>query len=397
MKIVFLHTDFRVYWLPRLKFLGDFLKARGHELFILEIAGKGSPYAFSSSRLDNETCSWECLFPEHTMNELCPKRIRETIFRRLDGLKPDIVFAGAIAYPSGAAAVNYCRRRRIPVVIFDNARMADVQRSGVTNFIKRQIYANVDGMLIPAPSHDPDYLAWGVDAGKFYYGLNIVDNRYWAELARKNRETPESYPDQFLLGTGRQVPKKNWLNFLKAYDHSGIALPLLLVGNGPERKILEEYIEAQNLRNRVFLIDFLTPEKLAPLYAKAIAVILPSLHGETWGLTVNEAMACKTPVLVSRQCGCCETLCIDSKTGLSFEPTIRDMVRVLRQFEQLTPEERTEMGNRAFQLIQHWGTERFANSVLQATEDLTSRKAPGFHSFLSRMIILLWKGRYRPI
>jgi glycosyltransferase involved in cell wall biosynthesis len=45
--------------------------------------------------------------------------------------------------------------------------------------------------------------------------------------------------------------------------------------------------------------------------------ILPS-KSETWGLSVNEAMACGLPVVVSTSCGCQPELVIEGVTGYSF-------------------------------------------------------------------------------
>ena len=47
-------------------------------------------------------------------------------------------------------------------------------------------------------------------------------------------------------------------------------------------------------------------------------------------------------------------------------------------------------------IIGQWDVDRFAQNVLQATTDLCKIKGKGFHSLLSRAIINLWKGRYRP-
>jgi glycosyltransferase involved in cell wall biosynthesis len=45
--------------------------------------------------------------------------------------------------------------------------------------------------------------------------------------------------------------------------------------------------------------------------------VLPSAFGETWGLAVNEAMACGRPVLVSDRVGCAADV-IDGSCGRVF-------------------------------------------------------------------------------
>ena len=47
MKVVFIHTDFRIYWPARLRALSCFLESKQISLSVVEIAGAGSPYAFA--------------------------------------------------------------------------------------------------------------------------------------------------------------------------------------------------------------------------------------------------------------------------------------------------------------------------------------------------------------
>jgi glycosyltransferase involved in cell wall biosynthesis len=55
-------------------------------------------------------------------------------------------------------------------------------------------------------------------------------------------------------------------------------------------------------------------------YRLANVFVLPSQGpGETWGLSVNEALACGTPVIVSSKCGCAADLVKDAVNGFVFE------------------------------------------------------------------------------
>ena len=184
---------------------------------------------------------------------------------------------------------------------------------------------------------------------------------------------------------------------LVAYKKTDCKTELVLVGNGTERPKLEQFIKENQCNGRVHLLDFQKPEVLAPLYRQAKALILPSFGGETWGLTVNEAMSCGTPVLVSNLCGCCETLCINGKTGFSFSPEVDAIADALKKFEALSDEELCTMRNNAKDMIAQWGIERFAESVFRASRDLTKQTVKSYYSLISRIIVSLWKGRYRPV
>ncbi len=407
MKVVICHTDFRVYWPARIAVLADFLKDRGAKLHVIEIAGKGSPYAFAGkSSHAMSPCPWTCLFPEKRMEDLPPKVASARLFETLDTLHPDVVISGAIAYPSGATAVRWAPRRKRPVVIMDDARLKDVPRSGLVNWGKRRIYANVDAMLIPAPSHVPDYWFWGIPKARMFFGINVVDNAFFAErsaIARQNVALiQEKYglPNHFFLGVGRQIPKKNWETLIQAFCASmGEAAGewgLVLVGDGPEAPRLKE-IAAESDEKVVFL-PFQDQESLCQFYGVAECLVLPSIYGETWGLVVNEAMASRLPVIVSRECGCAETMVRDGCNGWQCDPRDPEqLAQMLGRFMRLSDEERKQMGERSFEIIADWGLDRFCDGVWQAVQLCSQLPVHSYASpIIDRLILNLWKGRYRP-
>jgi glycosyltransferase involved in cell wall biosynthesis len=63
---------------------------------------------------------------------------------------------------------------------------------------------------------------------------------------------------------------------------------------------------------------FLNQTEIAKAYIAADVLVLPSGRGETWGLVVNEAMACGLPAIVSDKVGCAPDLINEGKTGFSF-------------------------------------------------------------------------------
>ncbi len=75
---------------------------------------------------------------------------------------------------------------------------------------------------------------------------------------------------------------------------------LLVIGDGDQRAALEKtYAASPNIR----FLGPLPQAELAKHYAAAVALILPSLAPETFGLGVVEAAACGTPALVASSAG----------------------------------------------------------------------------------------------
>ena len=61
---------------------------------------------------------------------------------------------------------------------------------------------------------------------------------------------------------------------------------------------------------------FVNQSELPAVYAAADVIVSPSV--ETWGLVVNEAMACGVPAVVSDAVGCGPDLIEDGRTGKIF-------------------------------------------------------------------------------
>ncbi|MHA4809110.1 glycosyltransferase family 4 protein [Flavitalea flava] len=414
MRVAITHTDFRIYWPSRISALQRALESSGDELYIIEIAGKGSPYAFSENgqSLTGEIRNWICLFPLTRMEDLSPAKASLKLFSILNELSPDVVMAGSIAYPSGATAVNWAKTTDRSVIIFDDARPQDVPRNSLINYIKQLIYEQVDAILCPALPWTDTFLRWKFRPEQLFFGVDVVDNNFWAhqDPAEPDEtltiqeviggEIPElSVP--YLLAVGRQIPVKNFLFLLRVYEKYQTAtgaqhcLPLILIGDGPERKSLEIFMQEKQLE-KVYLVPFVSPKKLRIFYHKAAALVVPS-KSETWGLVINEAMASGIPVLASHTCGCSPVLIQEGINGYTFSPDSPDeLLEVLLSFTGKNPAEKKAMGQSSQNLIRSWGLDRFVQGSLQAiTYAMANKKT--CRSVPAWIVLKNWKGRYRPV
>ena len=95
---------------------------------------------------------------------------------------------------------------------------------------------------------------------------------------------------------------------------------VLILGDGPERKNLEKIAKDEKITNVKFLghlgadTDF-----LIKFYSRADVFVAPSIWDEPLGLVILEAMACETPVIVTRKGGI--PLAVkDGQNGLFIRP-----------------------------------------------------------------------------
>jgi glycosyltransferase involved in cell wall biosynthesis len=401
VKIAIVHTDFRLYWVARLVALRKYLAGKGVVLHVVEIAGKGSPYSFAGDS-NHEGEGWHCIYGDREMESVSAAEAVDGVLEMLDRIDPDVVIGGAIAFPSGAAAVRWANRNRRHVVIFDDARLEDVPRNALTNWVKRQIYSLVDAVIIPAPSHDETYRYFGFSPDRINHGINAIDNAFFEQEDEAcSGHLTKMLPDgPFFLVVGRQIAVKNLENLLLAYiEASGQKAfepwSLVFVGGGPEHEKLKGIAEG-SCGVRVLFLDFLSQEHLKSCYHRASALILPS-HKETWGLVVNEAMASGLPVLISERCGCADALVSDGLNGYRFDPENVDQIaRALGKFVSLSDEERLSMRKASKGIISEWGLSRFCDGVWGAVMFCgKNRKRSG--SLWGKYLIRRWNGRYRPV
>ena len=92
----------------------------------------------------------------------------------------------------------------------------------------------------------------------------------------------------------------------------------VLMGNGPVRSEPEASAAKQDLMGCVGFVRFKNQREIPAYLAAADCLVLPSDGTETWGLIVNEAMACGKPAIVSEACGFAPNLIEEGQTGFSY-------------------------------------------------------------------------------
>jgi len=219
---------------------------------------------------------------------------------------------------------------------------------------------------------------YGVKDARLFFSPHFVDNNWWSSRAGRSRkgygisdigygkppisDIQYSISEKrvtFLFG-GKFIPKKRVMDLLEAA--AGVPeARVVLVGDGPLREQLKarasqndlmeqadhspfaeraglregrEFCHREGLRmSRVLFAGFRNQMELPAYLAAADCLVLPSDGTETWGLIVNEAMACGKPAIVSEACGCAPDLIVQGETGYSFKlGDTRALAERLREF-----------------------------------------------------------------
>ncbi|MGI8960854.1 MAG: glycosyltransferase family 4 protein [Bryobacteraceae bacterium] len=227
-------------------------------------------------------------------------------------------------------AVRACRRERIPVLVRGDSQLTSstahlkrIAKQLTYPFMLRQF----DGFL-SVGSRNRAYLRhYGVADQKIFFVPHFVDNEWFALSAEEalpgraeQRMRWGAGPRTLIaLFVGKFVQKKRPHDLLRAVGlvrDSNIDVMAVLVGSGELENDLRA--AASDLGVRVAFEGFRNQTELPHYYAASDVLVLPSDGGETWGLVVNEAMACGRPAIVSDAVGCARDLIEESRTGFTF-------------------------------------------------------------------------------
>jgi glycosyltransferase involved in cell wall biosynthesis len=128
--------------------------------------------------------------------------------------------------------------------------------------------------------------------------------------------------EQVLLFSGKLIKRKGLKLLLDAAKMLPAELRknivVMFMGSGELQNHLEKIAREEPVVKAHFL-GFKNQNELSQYYNAADLLVLPSLHSETWGLVVNEALHHGLPCVVSEAVGCAPDLIESGVTGEVFK------------------------------------------------------------------------------
>ena len=323
------------------------------------------------------------LFDHHTIfeNQLLDSKVTRRAAHKLidvvDHIKPDILVNGAGYFDP----VLHTRLRKIKkqnnlrLILWSESTRVDHKRRFWKEQLKKTFLGLYDGAVVAGTPHRQYLNLLGMQDAKIQVVGNVVDNQFYQV------NQGEDIQRRGFLYIGRFLDIKNLDSLLKAYaeyrrqqiDANQEPHPLYLVGDGPERDSLEQFISRDNIGG-VKLTGILQPPEVRKMYEQAAVFVLPSIS-EPWGLVVNEAMASGLPVLVSDRCGCSKDLVQDGHNGYLFDPfnpkNLADKMVMLDK----NPKLRSAMGVHARNVISQYTPQTYAEKCVQFFQNIQHQNA----------------------
>jgi len=247
---------------------------------------------------------------------ICPSLIKEIVSWKATHL---LVFGWN--FQAHLRAMRYFKGR-IPVLFRGDSTLLD-ERGGVKSILRRivlsRVYRHVDFALYTGDSNHAYFRKHGIKSAQLIFAPHAIDNdrfiredaEYEKQAAAFRNELNIKTDDKVILFVGKFEAKKNPTLLLNAFkmlraEKGHETLKLLFVGSGEEEQDLKQQAAGMD---SVLFAGFQNQSQLPSIYRSADVLCLPSGGpGETWGLVVNEAMACGVKCLISDKAGCAANL-----------------------------------------------------------------------------------------
>lgn len=371
-RVCILFDHFGPYHRARLNAAARVLPALG-----LELASESFEYGWDKAG-GQSAFGRVTLFPEEDGPCVKTTALLRRVHNALDEYTPVAVAIPGWSARVALAALSWCLKTGTPAVVMSDSQASDRTRPWAREAVKKRIVNLCSSSLVGGAPHAGYLAALGMPRDRIFAGYDVVDNGYFSAQADAVRHDPAGWrawlhlPEKYFLACNRFIARKNLPGLLEAYSvyrrRAGAeAWKLVLLGDGPLKPRLRAQIGQLGLAADVLLPGFRQYYQSPAYYALAGAFVHASVT-EQWGLVVNEAMACRLPVLVSESCGCAADLVANGKNGFTFNPL--DTTALAQCLLRMAGGEHdlATMGEASDEIIAQWSPETFAVNLKQAVE-----------------------------
>lgn len=240
---------------------------------------------------------------------------------------PDAVHLTGYAWASHLSAMHAFYRHSVPVLFRGDSHLLNQKRGfhWVKQTLLRRIYRWPSVCLYVGTHNRNYYRAFGVPEERLFPCPHSIEVDRFATLHEDLEQQAAVWRKELAIGDNQAVllfagkfeDKKRPVALMHAVtEYRDLNLVLVMVGDG---KLGDEMRRiANSAPDRFRVIPFQNQSRMPLVYRLGDLLVLPSAYDETWGLAVNEALACGRPVLVSDRVGCAPDLVKPGETGEIF-------------------------------------------------------------------------------
>jgi len=287
---------------------------------------------------------------------------------QIEQWQADAILVFGWAYQGHLKVLRYFKNK-LPVYFRGDSTLLDEQpgpRSVLKTIFLKWVYSNVNHAFYVGTNNKAYFKKYGLKANQLSFAPHAIDNKRFetdrsAEASSLRQTLGLTDNDILILFAGKFEEKKAPGLLLDAFLLlKKMNVHLLLTGNG----VLEDTIRSKAGDNKnVHFMAFQNQSLMPVTYQACDIFCLPSRGpGETWGLAINEAMACKKPIIASDKCGCAVDL-VTKENGVIFKSgdvtELQSALTILTENKDLL----NRFGKQSQLLIESWDFEQIAIAV----------------------------------
>jgi glycosyltransferase involved in cell wall biosynthesis len=262
---------------------------------------------------------------------------------------------------------------KIPVLFRGDSTLLD-EKPGIRLLARRLflrwVYSHVDYALFTGVNNRLYFEKHGVRGKRLVFTPHAIDNdrfgrdheKFTVEAKIWRQKLGIGDADLVVLFAGKLEPKKNPNLLIGIADRlKDPNVKFLIAGNGKQENMLKQAAAGDN---RIIFLDFQNQQQMPVLYRVGDVFILPSAGpGETWGLAINEAMACSKAVMVSDKTGCAPDLVAKNENGIVFPHS--DSNKCVAFLESLLANRQKvlTMGRNSARLISEYSYQKIVSAI----------------------------------
>jgi glycosyltransferase involved in cell wall biosynthesis len=372
MKVLFLTGSVGDYHSARLKNMGDRLSRERVDLRVLVMSRDSKDYLHRNAQEfghDPSEPGWSYLGEEG--EKRAGLRFSLRLLMEIAREKPDLIVTIGYNFRYSVVGLAYRLIKRYPRIVFcaDSKFDDGVRRPGREAF-KALLARMYDGAIVAGRRQSLYFQFLGIPVENIRVGYDVVDNgrfRLAAEAARQREAECRAQldlPGKYIVCVSRLIARKRVDKVIDAYARSrarNAGVSLLIIGSGDLEQDLRARCDRLGLSDTVVFRQ-LVPNRDMPIFLALARFLVLLSDYDQWGLCLNEALACGTPVLCSDRCGAAHELVKHGENGFVTDGTESDIDRGISAL--LDTENVARMKSKYPWNLPDWDLLRFSENVL---------------------------------
>lgn len=269
-----------------------------------------------------------------------------------------------------------------PPVLFRGDSHRLHRPKGLKETMKRHIiswiFSKMDAFLHVGKANRRYFQYHCIDNNRIFFSPHAIDNRRYIDRAengrqkRKDKRKELGIPEdsKVVIFTGKFIERKRPTDLIRAFTLlKDKNIRLLMVGSGPLDNQLKN-LAAEDFR--IVFAGFRNQAEMPELLAASDLLVLPSRF-ETWGLSINEAMCARLPIITTHMVGASRDLVANGVNGYCI--VHGDTETLSRRMSEILASRNTmkAMGNASFQRIQSYDYRHATDGLYRALRWLEVR------------------------